>query len=185
MYPNITLQIKNHVPSLVLQKSKDESSKITLEDENLLNIFAKLAKDLNLIEQERESEAALMEELLSLARESDETFILDYPEIEDEGVEFKLSNAIQKFLDKNTISDVYQDLELNPEIQAELNKNKNADTFASALDYLYVTMVAKALLAGSEMGIGIVRLDDDSKNTRLQEKMAMELERMGVDFIVE
>lgn len=185
MYPNITLEIRNYIPSLVYHKSAKESKKITLIEENLLSIFTKLAKDLNLLKEATTKKEETMSELLDLARGSDETYIVDYPEIEDEGVEFNLENAVKTFLDKNKVSNEYSDLELEPSVRDELNRNQNADIFASALDYLYMTMVAKALLAGSEMGLGIIRLDDDSKNTRLQEKMAMELERMGVDFIVE
>ncbi len=39
-------------------------------------------------------------------------------------------------------------------------------------------------MAAAELGLGTIRLDDESKNTRLQEKMAMELEKMDVDLIV-
>jgi len=185
MYPNITLEIRSHIPHLFFHSNKDTSRQMTVKEENLKEIVTQIAKELRLIEQDKTQDAEIFNELLALARESDESFVIDYPEIPLADIEFDLMNAYKRFLKDNPIVNEYSDIEITQEVQDELNRNRSSDIFASGLDYLYVTMVAKALLAGSDLGIGIVRLNDDSKNTRLQERMAMELERMGVEFIVE
>ena len=182
MYPNVTLQIKNNIASLVYFHKENEPKKITLLEEDLKKVIVDLAKQLGLVKSDS---AETMQELLTIARESDESYIMNYPEIDMVEVEFGLSKAVENFIKENPIQEPYQDVKMTEDIKMELEKNVRADTFACALDYLYMTMVAKALVAGAELGLGIIRLDDESKNTRLQERMAMELERMGVEFIVE
>lgn len=184
MYPNITLEIKNHIPSLVYYTSENVSKKITLKDENLKKLFSDIATELKLIIKESREENNLVSGLLDLARESDETYIIDYPEIDVSNIEFNLEQAARLFLDNIETVSEYSDIELDDEIREEVNKNQNADIFASLLDYLYTIMAAKALLAGSELGIGNIRLTDEQKNTRLQEKLAIELDKMGVELIV-
>lgn len=183
MYPNLTLQIKNNIASLIYFHKENTPKKITLHEEDIQKVVTKLARDLDLINGKDVNES--MVDLLKLARESDETYIINYPEIDLTDTEFDLSGAVKNFVGKNALEPIYKDVVMKEDVRAELTKIQHADAFASVLDFLYITMTAKALLAASELGIGIIRLDDESKNARLQERMALELEQIGVDFIVE
>ncbi len=188
MYPNLTLKIRNHTPQIVLETDENTSRDITNTDESIYEVVVNLAKKLNLIDRELiENDSEILPELLDLARQSDEMYIQDFPEIETENVEFDLSKTMNSVL--NAIieerEEEYVDVDVADDIRKELNKNQSADIFASLLEIMYAILIAKTLVAATEVGIGVVRLDDEHKNSRLQEKMAKELEKLGVEFIVE
>jgi hypothetical protein len=187
MYPHVTLKIKNHTPQVVLDSDENTSRNMTNTEESIYEVVINIARKLNLIDRElEENDPEILPELLDLARQSDEMYIQDFPEIETENVEFDLSKTMNSVL--NAIleerEEEYVDLDIAEDIKKELNRNQNSDIFASLLDIMYMILIAKTLVAAAEVGIGTVRLEDEHKNPRLVEKMAKELERMGVEFIV-
>ena len=181
MFPNITLAIKNHIPQIIYYPEEGISRKMTLVDENLSDIILDISKKL-----EFSDDYKTLEDVLRLARESDETFIADLPDMDVEDPEFRLNETLKKHLDKvlTDLEDDYANVEMDEELKKEVNQNKKADILASILEGLYAILIAKTLIAAAELGIGTVRLDDEHKNPRLVEKMSKELEKLGIGLLL-
>ena len=187
MYPLVALKIKDHVPSVVYYPQEGVERKMTLTDENVRDIILDIAGKLDLYkDSENTDRNEAFQDLLSLARESHEDYSTDLPDVNPEDIEFDLKNKLNKSLDKilGEKEELYPDVEMSNEVRNELVKNQNSDILASILDILYYTLIAKTLVAASDLGIGTIQLDDEHKNARLLEKMSKELEKIGVDFVI-
>jgi hypothetical protein len=184
MTPYISLKIQNYTPSLYYHPTENESRKMTQTDENLGLIIWNIARELKLLNSESYSNAEV-DELISLARESDETFLEIFPEMEFDTSEFGLQNVADNAVKKSLESkeDPYSEVEMHQSVRKELNSFQNADIFASILETLYAALIAKTLLTASELGLGTVKLEDEHKNPRLMEKMGRELDSAGVEFM--
>lgn len=183
MQPSIILQIKNNIPQVVFMANKDNKKEITQSNENLEDLIMSLALELGLNDHNKN-----LNDLLELARESDDLFLNPFTEVGSSSNDFQLKKAIDSQLQssKNMLSDFSDYQNLNSKVKAELEKNQNADIFASILETIYNILIAKTILHASELGIKEFYLDDDTNNTRLREKMAKELEELGAElFIVE
>lgn len=188
MYPYIALKIKNNVPSIMYYPEEGLNRKMTLNDENLRDIVLGLAHKLELVDKSKVNDSdATFQELLNLARESDEEYITDMPEIDLENeIEFELESQLNALLNSvlENKTEAYPGTEITPEVKKELERNQNADIFASVLDILYYILIAKTLFAASDLGISSIQLEDEHKNARLLEKMSKELEKMGIDLVL-
>lgn len=184
MQPYISLQIRNHIPHIVFYPDEGMSRSLTVDDESILPIVASIAKRLELIAEEEEVNAETLTNLFELARTSDESYLDTTPDLETEESEFKLAAIMNRLVDQAlaTREDQYPETELNDDVRAELASNLNADIFASLLDALYTVLIAKTLLAASELGIGKISLDDEHNNVRLLEKMSKELAKLGIEL---
>lgn len=191
MYPHVALNIQNHKPHITFHPEEGMSRQMTMADVDLSNIIEKLARELDLIDdmlEELTEREMFVENLLEIARNAaDTTKVEQYPELNTENVEFELDDALAGLVaqaKKNR--EQYEEIaELEPDVKQELLKNENQDIFASTLEAMYNTLIANTLLAASEIGVGKIKLNDEHKNTRLQEKMAQELEKLGMELIVE
>ncbi len=186
-YPYIALEIKNFKPNIVFYPDESISRVMTLNEEDLGDLMIKFASRLDLIEDNITDKISIINELLMLARESDEQFFNAFNEVDNSTVELDLEKTISKYLvESQKAMDDFSDIQdLPPEIKDELLFNQNADLYASIMEAIYNIMIAKVLLAAAEVGIGKIVLDDDLKNSRLQEKMASELSKMGIDLLVQ
>lgn len=185
MYPYIVLRFRNNIPKIFLVSLENQEREITIsEDLNMLDIVLQLGEKFNLL-QPNLSREEQYSYLINLARESDETFASSYGELEDIEDQFQLKKYIQQFLEDNRVEPLYLDIEMDKDVRDQLDRNQNSDVFASTLDYIYTILIAKTVLVASDLGIGVIHLDDETKNTRLQEKMALELEKIDVEFIVD
>lgn len=190
MYPNITLQIKDFRPAIIFNPDEGLTRQMTLAEENILEVIEELARELDLIDElleKIEDHEVRLTNLLEIARKADETKHDQFPEINTQSVEFELKDVIKKFLEEGKTQLVdYTALDgVEGDVLKELHRNQNADFFASLLDAIYNILIAKALLAASEIGVEKIRLVDEHKNARLQEKMARELEKFGLELVVE
>jgi len=188
MYPNVSLKIKNHIPKIIYYPEEGLEKTLTFQNESIYEVVVPIAKKLNLINRELiENDPEILAELFDLARQSDELYVTDLPEIEFESLEFDLNKVLNNLLNdiqEEQLSE-YEGIDVSQELKDELNKNINADIFASLLEVMYMTLIAKTLVAASDLGIGTIKLDDKGKNARLMEKMAVELEKLEVDMIVD
>ena len=188
MNPLIALSIKNHKPELIYYPKEGEKKKLTLKDENIYEIVIQIAREIGLINKEAIAiDVTILSDLLDIAREADELFITDLPEIETESLEFDLEIILNNFLHNILKNDVdeYKDIEMPDLVRVELELNKKKDIFASILDVMYSILIAKSLLAAAELGLGIIKLEDEGKNPRLAEKMSKELTKLEVEMIIE
>lgn len=186
MYPNLTLRIKNHIPSLIYMPSEGVEKVLTQGEENVVEVMTEIAEKLNLQHPNSEDLSQRHQDFLTIARNADDVYYTTFPDMDVESQEFKLKETIHQNLDK-IIDDNPQDYEvdgLTPELMKELEQNYAVDLFSSALESMYTTLISKSLLAASELGLGTINLDDESENLRLAELMAREMEKMGVEFKV-
>lgn len=186
MYPVVELKIKDGIPSVVLYPQEGVERAMTLKSESIIDTALYAAKELDLIDKSAENTQANFEDLLQLARESDETVYIELPDMDVESLEFGLMDTLKPHLEKmtETQTDEYSDLDMPAEIKEELNKFKGGDQFASFMEALYSILIAKTLLAANDLGLGNIALNDDSKNPRLMEKMAKELDGLGIELII-
>ncbi len=184
MYPKLVLRIENHIPQIIFHPENGMSRNMIGVEENLLELITELGEKLNLNQEFKSKDEKLLQELLQLATEGDERFIADYPKLQQDSLSFELSNAINNHLEKSQsdFSDFSEYGELEEAVLEELKRNQNIDIFASLLEAIYLILIAKTLLICSELGIGQIELDDRNGYLRLQERMASELTKSGVEF---
>lgn len=182
-YPHISLKIEDFVPSINFVSDQNTSNKITTNDENLLSIVSVLAKDLNLVEEVSSTSEDLYNQILGLARESVSEGLNEIPGLDPDTTEFEIQktvDGVQKEIEKDELEGaIYEKA-----VRDELERNEHIDTLSTALESIYSVMILKTLLAASELGIGTIVLDDKTKNSRLMEKMALELERMDLELLI-
>ncbi len=187
MYPNITLQIKNHKPLIVFKPNESESKVITEKIEDIADIMINLAKKLDLeneIASQINDREIIIENLLQLARESDETKVSAYTDLDATSTEFELKKAVDSFFKnaENEKEDFDAIVEASVQVKKELQRNQNSDIFAAGLDAIYNILIAKTLIAAEQLGIGTIKLDDEHENIRLYEKMVQELSKIGISL---
>lgn len=182
MQPSIILQIKNNIAQVVFKSREGNKKEITTSSENLHDIIQYLASELNILKPNERT----LDNLLEYARGADDLFLNPYIEIDPKTESFQIRQAVEQQLAKakKRLSDFSEYGKIDNSVKKELIKNQNADIFASILETIYNVLIAKTILLASELGITEFYLDDDTKNTRLQEKMAKELEELGVDFFI-
>ncbi len=185
MYPNVTLLIKNNIPTIVYNSKNGEGKELVNEEEDLQEIVLSLAKSLELSNEFTGNSADDFINLLSLAEQGDERLIENLPEINKLSKSFK----VKEFLDielakaienKNTFEE-YKG-EASTEVLKELERNQNIDIFASLLEYIYSILIAKTILYAADLGIGDIHLADEGKLLRLQAKMASELSKIDIEL---
>lgn len=183
----IQLRIQNFIPNIYLVNNNGAEKKITLKDENLLENINLAANKLHIdLENSLESPEKLYSELLSTARESDETYMIEDTQMNQESIEFNIRSLIDELLGRaERMEQEYKDIDMNEETRAEINQNQSRDILASILEEIYLRLTAKTLIAASELGITEIHLQDDHKNGRLAEKMNKELGKMGAELIVD
>ncbi len=172
-YPNITLVIKDSMPSLELENKEGEKKTIAISTLSIDDVLEKVAKALKLDES--------IDDIWEILREGDETYI-EFPEIE--GLE---EGSIDL---QSTLDEALKHLELD--IQAEVTKDVSealthyhqADVLASTLEEVYNLLIARTVFTASEMGIGNIILKDERKEPRLREKMSKELAAVEIELIV-
>ena len=186
MYPFVELKIEDGVPSLVYNASEDVQRPMTLENDSVTDAAMHAAKSLKLLEEEAEHNLENLENLLKVARESDETYYPELPDMDVETIEFGLLPTLKPYLEKmvETTPDDYSDLSMTDDVKAELERFQKSDLFASYMEALYTVLIAKTLLAAHDLGVGNITLNDNLKNPRLMEKMAKELDKLGIELVI-
>lgn len=183
-YPHISLKIENFIPSINFVSNENTFRKITIEDENLLEILSKLVNQLNLVQTDSKlNNDELYAEILSLARESVAEGINEIPGLDAETTEFEITKIVKNVLSELAPIEI-PNVDINETIKNELIRNYNIDTLATVLESIYAVLILKTLLAASELGIGIFVLDDRHINSRLMEKMATELQKIDLELII-
>lgn len=186
MYPFVELKIKDGVPHIVYYPAEGQQKHMTLSQEKFIDAAMHGAKKLELLSPEAEHNQENLENLLRVARESDESYYTELPDVDTDSVEFKLIETLKPYLQKMTEStpEDYSDLDMTDEVKEELERFRNSDFFASYMEALYSILIAKTLLAAHDLGIGKISLNDEFRNPRLMEKMSKELDKLGLELNV-
>lgn len=187
MYPQVELKIINGIPHIVYKTNEEEQKVMTQGKHSIYDVALSGAKKLNLISSEAEPNRENFEKMTQLARESDEIFYTELPEINTETSDFSLQETLENYLSKMLEEpvDEYSDLAMTDDVKEELERFRNSDYFASYLEALYSVLIAKTVLSAHDLGIGNISLSDDLKNPRLVEKMSKELEKLGLELVVQ
>ncbi|MCA9386572.1 hypothetical protein KC669_00915 [Candidatus Dojkabacteria bacterium] len=187
MFPNLTLRLKNSIPEIIFFPEEGMSRVLTLKEENIEHIMLKMAGFLELENEIKDSEEPNMAYILKLAELGDERVIETVPAMDKYKNEFGLEDFLKIQLDKalEERDDFSEYGEISDEVRTELNRNQNIDIFASLMEIMINTIIAKSLLYSSDLGIGKIRLEDEDGFVRLQQKMASELSKMGIELIIE
>ncbi len=187
MSPYVALKIEDFVPSIYYFPDDGMSRKMTHQEENILDRMIQATQNLNLDTSESEQNRDnLYEELLSKARKSDEFYLDEFNDINTDSIEFNIQNLFDDLMKyASELEQEYRDVDMSEEIRRELDQNQSGDIFASMLESLYLRLIAKTLLAASDLGIGEIHLQDSHKNARLAEKMSNELQKMGLELIID
>jgi hypothetical protein len=186
-YPFVELTIKNYKPTIAFHPEDGLVRNLTLEETDLIPIILDIAEALALV-VENTDEIAKVDELINLVREADEfTFDIKEPDIDLEDSEFSLEKVIKTYFEKLQKSKPFHSNinNLASDVQDELDKYHNIDILSNILDTIYKILIAKTLVAAANLGIGDIYLNDEHKNARLQELMAKELEKLGVELYIE
>lgn len=180
-FPRITLQIIDSEPQIIFESSEKESKKMLSETESLVQIFKYLKKELKFEEVPDEN---IIPGLLKLAQQGDERFIEKLPGkslrsdklLLQETVEDEIAKAKKNVDDYSDYNDVSAD------VQTELVRNQHLDILASILEMVYNIIIANVVDSASELGVGNIRLDDQTGIGRLRSKMAGELTKMNIEL---
>lgn len=166
-YPNITIKIRNFIPTLEFQPAEGESKPMFTLD---LGLDTLLMNSADLIGYNDYQNAT---DILQFIRGGDENFIefgkieLGQEQISTKHVLDGLKTAIaERPATHNDSSD---------EVNAELTTYWQADVLASVLEEAYAILIAQAVFNASELGLNIIVLDDDQHEIRLQEKAGKEI----------
>jgi hypothetical protein len=186
MYPYVELNIKDGVPSIIYYPDQNSSRAMTIENESVIEAAIFAGKELGLIDSKAEHTQQNFEELLTIARNSDETFYTEIPNMDVESIEMKLLKTLKPYLQeiKNYNPDNYSGIQMDKNVKEEIERIRMSDSFASYMEGLYTILIAKTLLAANDLGIGNIALNDNNRNPRLMEKMAAELDKLGIELII-
>lgn len=181
----IQLRITNFVPNIFLVTEGGPEKQMTLKSESILENLTDAAKKLGLKFNNNEPQG-LYEEILTTALESDDLYMSDVIPVNEESIEFEIGKLFDYFLARaEEMEKEYSDVKMTAEARKEIDQNQSKDILASMLDALYLRLAAKTLVAASEVGIPEIHLKDDHKNGRLTERINKELDKMGVELIVD
>ncbi|BCX13933.1 MAG: hypothetical protein KatS3mg085_465 [Candidatus Dojkabacteria bacterium] len=191
IYPYIALNIINFKPTITFHPAEDMSRQLTIEEVDLYEIIVDVAKRLDLIDdvlKKIKDKMILMDNLLEIAKSAaDISKVEKYPDISQDNNEFEIKPTIEKLL-QNALankSGITKMAELSPELESEIIRDENIDIFASILESLYSILIANTILAASQIGVGKIKLNDEHKMERLLERMAQELQKLDIDFLLD
>jgi tRNA A37 threonylcarbamoyltransferase TsaD len=173
-YPYVNLVVHDGEPKIELHNSENEA-RVMLRGDNihkyLENLAVKIGYD------------GKIDELYQLANISDELY-LQFPLTKEKKAVTSISFApLAEPIAAEIAS--HQPISVgNKELEAQLEQNWQGDLLASVIDEIYRILVKDVVEAAAEMGIGKVRLTENTGNPRFREKVSLELARLNVELII-
>jgi hypothetical protein len=172
-YPNVTLRIKNYLPSIELQSDVEDIQTMSVATKGLDTLLTETAAAMGAKWN--------IDEVKRRISEGDDTFLV-FPEIEFESESLDLDqfgDAIQ-----TAVNEYVEFADANEDVRAELKSNWQADVLASLLAQVYRLLAARAVFFASEIGVRDIQLIDDSFDSRLREQMSRDLESLELELTV-
>lgn len=164
-YPNVTLKIRQYVPTIEYSLDDQVVKKLYTLDKGLDTLLMEAASSVHFAYND-------VNDIFALIRTGMENF-LEFPEIDYEGEELN-SHYISEQL-HTALVEREAAAGLDPEVGNALNEFWQADVLASVLEEVYALLIAKTVFSASELGIGTIILDDDMHEIRLHEKVGKEM----------
>ncbi len=185
-YPNITLRIKNYVPSIELWNSENESRTVIKGKKGIDTLILEFCELVDFPTQGNN-----IDELMHLARSGDEN-MLKFASIDFSKQELDFSDLLQETVaayERYSLpvsKDSLKESNDPTALARELRNNWKEDALASLIEEIYNTMIARTFYLASETSISTIVLADDRQDSRLREKMSKELATVEeVEFLVE
>lgn len=183
MYPNLTLLIQNNKPIIQFNQEKDISRNLHDLDEDLVKIIQSLGAKLNLVKSNEN-----LQTILEICNEGNERFIEKIPNISKD--KLSLAKFLHTELEKientrNRYTEFAKRKDVSQAVIDELIRNDSIDIYASLLEMIYNILIGRVVLHAQELGIGIIKLQDEIGFGRLREKMASELSKLDIELVVE
>ncbi len=172
-FPNVTLVVNDGVPHIELRKSEDVTQKM-LSGQSLHEVMQEVATKVNY--------SGGFDEIIELARQCDELF-LHFPVRVDNNPEEITFPAVMSKVDQAV--EEHEVLSHDSEdVVAQVELFWQGDVFASVLEELYTVLIADTVFTASQLGIGVIQLEENTGDARLRQKMAIELEKLEVPLIL-
>lgn len=166
-YPNITIKVRDFVPTLEFQSAEGEVRTMFTLDMGLDTLLMRSADAVGYKDYRDAND------ILNFVRSGDESFI-DFGKIELGQADITTQHIVKGLAD--VIANRPEDHNNTSEdVKAELLKYWQADVLASVLEEAYAILIAQAVYNASELGLNVISLDDDSHEIRLQEKFGKEV----------
>ena len=173
-FPNITLKIENHIPSVIYNADKNISREMIKAERSLEELIKELGQDLDLEENS-------IEDLMTLTEHGVERLIEELPKLNKYSNEFEIEKTIKtQTEDLKEKRENYEGPGVTREVLDELMRNQNIDILSSIVELIFNILIAKTVMVSSELGIGNIVLEDKNNYFRLQSKMASELSKMEI-----
>lgn len=185
MAPYLKLKIEKHIPHIYFYSNDGSEKRLTNVDENILNEILEISKLLG-FQVENLSDEEQLNNILEIVSESDSNIELKAPNINSNSVEFNLNKTLKTSIDEVlSLENEYEGIEMGDDVRAELERNRNVDILASLTDMLYDIIIAKTLLAAYDLEINDIHLENAHNYARFNERMGMELQKLGLEFTIE
>jgi hypothetical protein len=166
-YPNLTLTIKNNIPSLEMQKSEDDVTQILVGVAGLDTLMMKAADIVGYAHQDD------IEALMKFQHDGEWEF-WQFSEIDASKQDFKVDYLLDEVAVATEAFSIPAEA-ASPELKQQLKEYWQADMLASFLEEIYTVLVAQIFFAAAELAIPTIVLNDHRKEPRLREKMSKEL----------
>lgn len=174
-YPAIVLEVRNHVPMVMLYSDEDTNRVLIKADQGIDTALMSLAEKINFADY-------VADELMSLLMTGDENS-LSLPALDlDQHEEINLDRLVQ--LATQAAPHIKPAVEADAAVVAQLDYNWAIDVLASTREEIYNLLIAHVIRLADEFAIGHIQLRDHRHEARLVEKMAKELALGGVELIV-
>jgi hypothetical protein len=174
-YPAIALEVRNHVPMVMLYSDEDTNRVLIKADQGIDTALMSLAEKLNFSDY-------VADELMALLMTGDENS-LSLPALDlDQHEEINLDRLVQFAI--QAAPQTKPTVEADAAVVAQLDYNWAIDVLASTREEIYNLLIAHVIRLADEFAIGNIQLRDHRHEARLVEKMAKELALGGVELIV-
>lgn len=175
-YPQIALVIKNQMPYIEYNESPQNSKKLVSLNMGLDTALLRAGEVCGVEDLEQFSPAAL-----STADEE----MIKFEEGFDFTEEVKLNLDYIFTTLKARVQPTIPPVTNQAAVDQELKSNWQADVLASVLEEIYNLLIAATLRLANDLGVENIKLADERKDPRLQEKMAKELSFGEIELIVD
>ncbi|GAB4283576.1 MAG: hypothetical protein Kow0081_0210 [Candidatus Dojkabacteria bacterium] len=183
MYPNLTLNISDHKPTLFLKPEAEISRAIVSSEDSIKDLIFSIVEQLNLKTELKQD--FKLEDILALASEGDERMIEVIPENDTYGKSFGFVDFVNRQLQeakksKDDFSRFGSNIE--KDVLNALHVFQNIDILASMIEMIYNILIARVILAANDLSIKNIILEDECGYPRLAGKMSSELAKEGLSL---
>lgn len=180
MYPRLTLKIENHIPKIFLEKEEGNIVTVTEGSVQLDEVIRKIGERNN-ITHSRNGDS--LEDLFAIAATGNERIVDELPTINEDSKNFDFEDLLMDIEEEiRDAIEEYHNVEMDKKVRAEIDAANNIDVFASLIEVIFNILVARVMIHSSDLGITNIFIEDQNGYIRLQQKLASELSKEGIEL---